>query len=113
MKEGLIGLHYVQVNMDREVEEVEDLVQHFAVLGGDADDGLPSWVLLECFKEGCEFNGFGTCSEDKECAPRFVHTWGCSSWVGAGGADGIRTRALRGANAALLPLSYGPASGGW
>ena len=60
--------------MDGQVEEVEDLIQHFAVLCGDTDDGFPSGVLLQGVEEWSEFNGFGSCSEDEECAPGFVHT---------------------------------------
>lgn len=56
--------HDVEVVVGTDVEYFEHLVEHFAMLPGDANDGLESvGGILECFDERRHFDCFGTGAE--------------------------------------------------
>lgn len=64
--EVLTLLHDVEVVVGGDVEDGEHLVEHLAVLSGDADDGLERvGVFLELFDERCHLDGFRACPEDE------------------------------------------------
>lgn len=68
--EALAGGHEVEVVVGPEGEEVENLIEHFAVLGGEADAAVGIGAGAEGEHKGGEFNGFGAGSEEDE---NFLH----------------------------------------
>jgi len=62
--EVLAGLHDVEVVVGFEVEQCEYLVEHFAVLAGDADAGFELRVGGELQGQGGHFYGLGAGAED-------------------------------------------------
>ena len=55
--ELLIGLHHIEREVYGYVEEVYDLLQHFAVLAGGADEGGELRTGEQCINNGCELDG--------------------------------------------------------
>ena len=59
-------LHDVQVIIRLDVENLEHLIEHFAVLSGNAHKGTEVFrVCLECLDQRGHFDGFRTCPENK------------------------------------------------
>ncbi len=59
-------LHDVEVVMGRDAEQPQYLVEHLAVLTGNADKGLePVGLFLKCFHQRGYLDGFGTGAKDQ------------------------------------------------
>jgi hypothetical protein len=59
-------LHQVQIELGRNLEQLQHLIEHLAVLGGHAHAGIEGGVGLEGFDQGGHFDGFGAGAEDEE-----------------------------------------------
>jgi hypothetical protein len=60
----LIGAHQIEIDIRPDIEQVQDLVQHLAVLGGDANVGVKSRCLFQSPNHRSHFNGFGSGAKD-------------------------------------------------
>ena len=75
---SLIGLHQFQIAISLNPKILGDLVQHLAMLTGEADDQFdlvrPALALLDY---RCHFNGFRSSSErEKNALPGHKRSWG-------------------------------------
>lgn len=68
--QGLIGAHQVEVNIGNDAEQVEHLVEHLAVLGGDADERFDARRAGELLHHGGHFHGLGAGAKNGEDAKR-------------------------------------------
>lgn len=74
----LTGLHDVQVMLGRDVKQMENLVQHLAVLGRDADHGFAVRCSgLKAFDQGSHLDGLGAGAKDDEDFGRVRHATLC------------------------------------
>jgi len=64
--ESLPGLHQVQVVIRRDSEGGQYLIQHGAVLRGDADAHIKLPALPQVQQHRTELDGFGACAEHEE-----------------------------------------------
>lgn len=61
--ERLSALHDVEIIVDRQSEEVDDLIEHFPVLGGQADLGINFFMLQQFPDKGRHLDGFRSGAE--------------------------------------------------
>ena len=59
----LAALHDIQIVFGMQIENLQNLIQHFSMLGGDADDAFDAFRLFQHFHQRCHFDGFGTGAE--------------------------------------------------
>jgi len=70
----LVGAHEVEVDVGPDLEEIEDLVEHLAVLRGRADDGLEARGLpLEAADDRGELDRLRPRSHDDQDPERSRH----------------------------------------
>ena len=62
--QGLPGLHYVQVEIGLQPEDVQHGVQHLPVLSGDTAQGLQLRALCQLQGQGGHFDGLGPGAEN-------------------------------------------------
>ena len=63
--EGLPALHDVQVVVHRQMEEIDHLIEHLAVLRGEADLRINARPLQKLFHDGRHLDGFRPCPENR------------------------------------------------
>jgi hypothetical protein len=59
----LSRLHDVEIVVGLQRKRGHHLVEHFAVLTGDADSRQDFLLLSQCADDRCHFDGFRTCAE--------------------------------------------------
>ncbi len=64
--QGLPGLHQVQVEVGLDGKQAQHLVEHLAVLGGDADQGFEPGRLRQAIHNRRHFYGFRTGADDRK-----------------------------------------------
>ncbi len=65
--QGLVGLHQVQIEVWLDPEEVQNLVEHLAVLAGGADQRTnPVRVPGQFFDDRRHFDGFGPSTDNAQ-----------------------------------------------
>jgi len=69
----LVPLHQVEVHVGLDAEGIEDLVEHLAVLGGDADLTGEARIVLEREDDRGQLDGLGTRAEDDSYFAHGVH----------------------------------------
>ncbi|MNY51998.1 hypothetical protein D3C86_1876360 [compost metagenome] len=74
VRQGLARLHEIQVGVRDDAEEVQDLVEHLAVLGGDADLEVQVVGLGDRKNHRRHLDGLGAGAEDAENSG-FTHLW--------------------------------------
>jgi len=62
--EVLAWCHDVQVVVRHDIEQVQYLIQHFAVLGGDANAGVDTFCCVQGLDHRSHLDGFGAGAED-------------------------------------------------
>ena len=62
----LIGAHDVEIVVWRNLEQIQNLIQHLAMLCCDAHPGVKARILGQGFDNGRHFDGFGTCAKNAE-----------------------------------------------
>ena len=62
----LVGAHQVEVDVRREAEESEHLVEHFAMLRGRAEDHGRTRLAAQAANDRSHLDGLGPCSDDDE-----------------------------------------------
>ncbi|MNZ72620.1 hypothetical protein D3C78_910010 [compost metagenome] len=62
----LARLHDVQIEVRLNPEQVEHLIEHFAMLAGNTHLGVETIVCSQGKSERCHLDGFGTSAEDAE-----------------------------------------------
>jgi len=85
--ERLAGLHNVQIVIGRDLERLEHLIQHGAVLPGDTHLNLEHPAASrEGANQGAQFDGFGTSAEyEEDTLHQPSVTWSKVDLVGAEG----------------------------
>ena len=63
--EGLPALHDVEVVVHRKMEEIDHLIEHLAVLRGEADFRINVWTPQKLFHDGRHLDGFRPCPENR------------------------------------------------
>ena len=63
--EGLPALHDIQVVVHRQMEEIDHLIEHLAVLRGEADLRINARPLQKLFHDGRHLDGFRPCPENR------------------------------------------------
>ena len=63
-EEVLVLAHDVQIVVGLDLEEVQDLVEHLAMLRGHADPALNAVGLFQCRDQRCHLDGFRSRAED-------------------------------------------------
>jgi len=58
IKQGLAGLHDVEIVIRRHTEKLHDLVKHFPVLRRQGNLALKAVIRLQSLHQGQHFNGF-------------------------------------------------------
>jgi hypothetical protein len=70
--QGLSRAHQVKVVVRNDVEELQDLVEHVAVLGGDTNEALDTVGGLERLDHWSHLDRFGAGAEHREDSNRSV-----------------------------------------
>ena len=63
--QGLGRLHDIQIVIRGDLESLQHLIQHFPVLGGDADNALHFFPALQFLHQRRHFDGFRTGAENR------------------------------------------------
>ncbi len=64
VKQRLVRLHDIHIVIRNNAERLQDAVQHFPVLRGDADQRSDIGSALQLFHQRAHFDRFGPCAED-------------------------------------------------
>ena len=68
LRQRLVGAHQVEVDVGGDLEQVEHLVEHLAVLGGDANQRFDAGRVVQALYDGRHFDGFRAGAKDGEDA---------------------------------------------
>src|SRR5215471_8399 len=66
IRQVLIGSHQVEVPVRLQIEQLEDLRQHFAVLPGDTNLAVEVRPPRQFLDDWCELDRLGPCPENKK-----------------------------------------------
>ncbi len=66
LRQCLVRLHQIQIDIGFDAEQIQYLVEHFAVLGCGADERLDARGAGQALYDGGHLDGFGPRADDGE-----------------------------------------------